>query len=378
MPLPFNAASLQKVTLTAVEQNVEHKISLARAVQLETKQNARLRAVDVESWYDNIPEHTFPTVFIPLTPDDATAIRRQYYCKQQESTTVTAAGIAAKSALAAMSAETMTSTLATLQGKVQAAIVKLGWEANGVFAKLSSRSPKDSVYCLQRAVAIVKNKLIRQHTISPDSVDDNAIVIAIMGASIECLKLNTAEEVLNCFTTSDRVCCDDIPLALSFASKTWSQHLVIRKWVSIPTQNEFRGFVYNGQLTAVSQYYNDAYFPELEAKKAQIEALLRACFEDMKDRVGVEPREYSIDFAVDLEHQKAYIIELNPFGKPDGLGTGTVLFDNKKQADLDVLFGVKPFEFRTDSSKQVTKPTLTGDLKLWIDAECYKTDELLV
>ena len=66
----------------------------------------------------------------------------------------------------------------------------------------------------------------------------------------------------------------------------------------------------------------------------------------------------------------AYVaIELNPFGKPDGMGTGTLLFDKSKASDLAVLFGEEPFEFRV-----VTAPPETdirrllrdGPLKEWL------------
>ena len=46
-----------------------------------------------------------------------------------------------------------------------------------------------------------------------------------------------------------------------------------------------------------------------------------------KALIPVDPPEYVIDFGV--VDDRAYVIELNPFGRPNGCGTGTVLFDNK-------------------------------------------------
>jgi hypothetical protein len=51
---------------------------------------------------------------------------------------------------------------------------------------------------------------------------------------------------------------------------------------------------------------------------------------------------------------------LNPFGKPNGLGTGTVLFDNSNEHDLSILFGDSSFEFRIE-----TKP-YTGKISEFI------------
>ena len=53
-------------------------------------------------------------------------------------------------------------------------------------------------------------------------------------------------------STSDRVCTDDLPLALSFPDK-WSQHIVLRQWVTIPPQFELRAFVFGRKLTGLAQ-----------------------------------------------------------------------------------------------------------------------------
>lgn len=47
----------------------------------------------------------------------------------------------------------------------------------------------------------------------------------------------------------------------------------------------------------------------------------------MRDLVAMQPPDYVVDFAVDPERNRAYVIEINPFGPPDGYGTGTPLFD---------------------------------------------------
>jgi hypothetical protein len=52
---------------------------------------------------------------------------------------------------------------------------------------------------------------------------------------------------------------------------------------------------------------------------------------------------------VDLPHNRAYIVELNPFGAPDGMGTGTVMFDIDDAHDCEILFGREAFEFRVET-----------------------------
>jgi hypothetical protein len=177
------------------------------------------------------------------------------------------------------------------------------------------------------------------------------------------LELKNAAEVMECFLSSDRCCADDLPLALSF-SNSWTQHICLRTFVNIPTSHEFRAFVYDGKLTALSQYYVPAYFPELDKEK--VLALVQDSFPKIAAACPLDPPEYSIDLAVDVEKERCYVIELNPFGKPDGMGTGTVLFDNKNPKDLKILFGEAPFEFRVveeNPNLDVDKAVKAGALK---------------
>jgi len=188
-----------------------------------------------------------------------------------------------------------------------------------------------------------------------------------MSAGIQALRLVSASEVLECFLTSDRVCEDDIPLALSFPHN-WSQHIVLREWVDIPTQGEIRGFVFDGKLTALSQYFTGGFFPELVATKDSVLRLIQDFFETIRPHIKVTPPEYVMDLAVNLEQKKVWLIELNPFGRPNGLGTGTCLFKNNKPEDLAVLFGEAPFEFRVETAPMSdVRPLLReGPLRSWL------------
>ena len=79
-------------------------------------------------------------------------------------------------------------------------------------------------------------------------VDLNFVHTAVISSGIAALRCCSAADVIETLTTSDRVCTDDIPLALSFPS-AWSQHVVLRQWRTIPPHHEFRAFVYGGKLT---------------------------------------------------------------------------------------------------------------------------------
>lgn len=340
----MNVEALQNVQLKKVEKGKETSkpnVSVD-SIQQEKEANARLRACDLEAWYEVLKPYTFKTVFVPLEVEEARAMMKYYMEKPTER-------------------HSGEEVLRDLENKI-GDYMKKEFHGESVFAKLSSRSPKDSQMCQDRALESVKQKLLAKGR----KVDGNDVMIAIMGSSIEGLRLDSAAEVMQCFLSSDRVCADDIPLALSFAEKLWTQHICLREFVSIPTSHEFRCFVYDRKLTALSQYYVPAYFPEIE--KDRVLDLVQKMFDEIKDICPLDPPEYSIDLAVDVQRGRCYVIELNPFGKPDGMGTGTVLFSNKDPNDLDILFGKSPFEFRTVTSNpnlDIDK-TVKGPLKQFL------------
>lgn len=71
--------------------------------------------------------------------------------------------------------------------------------------------------------------------------------------------------------------------------------------------------------------------------------------------------------ALDGPGGRARIVELNPFGRPDGLGTGTVLFDVRVPGDAAVLFGDAPFELRVQTAPSAPPPRV-GPLRAWLAA----------
>jgi len=158
------------------------------------------------------------------------------------------------------------------------------------------------------------------------------------------------------FTHSERIKSD---LELAFEDpKNWSQHVILREWVSIPLWCEFRGFIFQNKLTALCQYYHHVFFPQIIEKKAEILERINKFLQEVspllpkvlrKENGNVECSAVA-DFAVDLENNKMYIIELNPFRDYEGNGTSACMFDWKK--DNDLLFGKIPFEFRVEEKKK--------------------------
>lgn len=331
--------------------------SLAAGIASERERNARLRACDINAWYERLRPVTFRTSFLPLSPEEAKAMIAAYWHKARGT--------------AIAEPERHAALLDALKQRIATAMAELTGPGGrpGVFAKLSSRSPKDSRFCEARALEQVKERLTQVRA-AHGAVHMNDVVCACIGCGIEALRLASADEVLECFTTSDRVCADDLPLALEFPA-SWAQFLVLREWVTIPSHHEFRAFVVGNRLTGLSQYFDTGYYPELVANKARLLALIQRFFEDqVRDRAAMHPADYVVDFAVDQAGERAYVIEVNPFGPPDGYGTGTPLFDLRNDRDRAILFGQAPFEFRIceapPSDASVAKLLREGSLRTWL------------
>ena len=192
----FANAKLRKVSGSA---RPVAALAITEAVELEKEQQRRLRECDLEAWYESLKENTMRTELVDLSPQEARALQARFRHKETEETIEHLERLEKRIEL------TMTNNQSFVSN-------------DGVFAKLSSRSPKDSTFCQIKAMAFVKERLLR---IDPATIDSNVVAEVIIQSSIDSLKLSNASEIIQCFATSDRVCEDDIPLALSF-EKDWS------------------------------------------------------------------------------------------------------------------------------------------------------------
>lgn len=110
-------------------------------------------------------------------------------------------------------------------------------------------------------------------------------------------------------------------------------HVVVRKWVDIEPMMEFRCFVVNGRVTAISQYYSTIFFPELASKKdhlaaAIIDKLERQVYPRLRSSHGGDPP-LIIDFCFTRTND-LLVVEVNPWGE----STHACLFDWRTDAKL--------------------------------------------
>ena len=193
------------------------------------------------------------------------------------------------------------------------------------------------------------------------------------------MKCENGEQVIEFFSKSERI-KSDLELALE-NEKEWSQNVILREWVPLHIKNEFRGFVYKNNLTALCQYYHHVFFQDLSDKKQQYLNTIQKFFEQVKElfpkvlssKFGNTNCSAVIDFVVDLEKDKCYIIELNPFRDYEGNGTSSCMYDWEK--DRALLFGESPFEFKIEEKKienliqNVVKSVIWRELFIKVDKE---------
>jgi len=130
------------------------------------------------------------------------------------------------------------------------------------------------------------------------------------------LRFNHARDVIRALILSERV-WQDLTLALRYA-ETWEQNIIIRKWDPVEIDWEFRTFVFQGKLAAISQYAYQLYSPQLIKQRSEISPLLLDFYES-KLKAKLAGRGFDtcvIDLAAINEGNGAAtvkVIEINPF-----------------------------------------------------------------
>eukprot|EP01124_Arcella_intermedia_P009398 TRINITY_DN16132_c0_g1_i1.p1 TRINITY_DN16132_c0_g1~~TRINITY_DN16132_c0_g1_i1.p1 ORF type:complete len:246 (+),score=54.86 TRINITY_DN16132_c0_g1_i1:367-1104(+) len=185
-----------------------------------------------------------------------------------------------------------------------------GVGSGAVFVKTSSRSAKDAPTTKARLVELY-HKYLSQF----EDKSDNSKMISLLKAQIDSFMIKTGQEVLDSFTRSERI-YQDMMLALEHPQR-FKQNFVIRKWYTIEPDMEFRGFVCNSKLTAVSQYHHLVHFPRLLQEKKEIMERILEFWPKVHVNLQSHPLlngKYIIDFAFCGEDQSVIkIIEINPF-----------------------------------------------------------------
>ncbi|KAJ3426046.1 cell division cycle protein 123 [Anaeramoeba flamelloides] len=122
--------------------------------------------------------------------------------------------------------------------------------------------------------------------------------------------------------------------------------LVVKKWIEIEPMFEFRGFVKNNNLTAVTQRHTEVCFPELELYAKDISKTIRSFFRSSLQNLAFlsNNKDYIIDFFIFqkslFDDFEIKILEIDSFNNLKDPG----LFN--WETDQNVLFGKAKYQFR--------------------------------
>ena len=273
----------------------------------------------IDRWIDDLGDKTFRSELVDITRHEAQAIVTWWWenehndAKRQEREEREAWEAREQRGRGGAPASTakIPASLAGLSRRIDACIAKsfaAGGGRGAAFVKLSTRSPKDSTLAF-RAAAATYTAALEQRT--AEGMDANDRIVAFSRAIASSLKCTTGEDAVWHFLHSERIWED-----LKYALEAWEDgkvNVVVREWVDVPIESEWRGFVWDGKLNALGQYFHSLYFEELQdpATLEKVASNVQAFFEEIKG--GIPLSRYIIDFAVTGSDRGVVLVEINPF-----------------------------------------------------------------
>ncbi|MFX0100438.1 MAG: hypothetical protein ACFFCS_12770 [Candidatus Hodarchaeota archaeon] len=281
-------------------------LSLKELSQMDEKEIfTYANSTNIENWYQTLEEYTIPTRFITLDMGSVNAIVQAIEAKKSGKPIPS----------------TVSGIIQELTGKIDVEVNSFG----SAFVRLSMRSPKDS------PVAIKKGKERYGDAIesATDEWEKNLLLVKSQKFG---LKVSNGPEAMELLLTSTRI-LDDLKDCQKFG---FLPGIIVREWMDIDENAEFRGFVDDRKLVGLSQYFYYCYFPGIIERKAIILEQITSFFNEIKNILPVSS--CILDFA--LIDGKVIILELNPFF----VGTDACLFSWKTDT-------FETFEFRLNEGK---------------------------
>jgi len=253
---------------------------------------------NAERWLEPLGERTIPSVLVPLSEVQARALL-QFGDGGDEG--VASVAMALTTAIRAVA-------------------------PSGAFVKLSSRSPKDATIA-NSAMRRIYSEACASGEV--DVLNPASIMRGLLRSSVLALRVRNGEEAVALLAASHRV-REDIELALTReggwegGDTSTPLSLMIRPWIdAMEPHTEFRGVVVGHRLRAVTQYFSECYFDELQTqeRKDELKLKIAECFHEVAPLLqsSLPSGNYIIDFAV-LSDERVLVIELNPYAVSTGVG----------------------------------------------------------
>ena len=314
------AKSLQKVEASATSDR--SAVNLANAtpdvLEDEAERWKYFFESGLNSWFEDIKEHTFSSTFCSLEPHEARAIVEHWEARERLLAAKAAnaddlAAAAAVESLLSATVEQLAPLATRLHEAIQAECAKS--PERRAFVKLSTRSPKDSKKALARAATSYRERVVVDDgsataTTTTTTMNDNDKWIALSEEVTRAGAVSSGAEALELLLDSARV-FEDLEYALrgppattdydsgagaaaspsspSLPSLEWNMSLCARAWdPRLTPESEFRGIAWGGELTCLCQYFHPLYFDAL-ASSVPPEAATPCPSSSSSDVVSVTP-----------------------------------------------------------------------------------------
>ncbi|CAF2653720.1 unnamed protein product [Rotaria sp. Silwood2] len=303
---------------------------------------------DVEAWYKVIQSETFYTEFIPISPSIAQAFVNFYQTRYTSTKLLNSNDI---------------HLIASIQNQLKEQIFSSktnNFQSNGTFIRLSSRSPKDGKPLDSRKISQFYDQKLSELQIQyPDDYKSiegkaNMQMIAYCYAQFHSLKVTDETQALNLILSSERVYYDLIEVLDCQQLKDnkvaninniklhdWNNNIIIREWNDLLDPSmEFRCFIYQSNLTAISQYnyYCKYYHLQNDVIVQQIKRTIIKYWQEkiqpLLDPLAEKYSNYVIDIGL-IENKltneyDCIVIEMNPFETSTGASLFNWIIDSNQ------------------------------------------------
>ncbi|KAF7343857.1 cell division cycle protein 123-like protein [Mycena sanguinolenta] len=295
--------------------------SLVDSVKLTDEYDALVLQANIENWGSALAAFTPRTILVPITLAQGSLLLRAYEkLEHSDAVDAAAAEYLFSGKISSPLIPEEAALLEELGAQIQRGIDGLvdNDEVPGCFMKLSSRSPKDAA-ARSGVFEAYYARAVRDDSGKLRELDEQEKLRILCESEGAALRFKDAASVIRALVLSERV-WQDMTLALRHPD-TWKQNVILRKWEPVPIDMEFRTFVANGRMTALSQYAYQLYSSRLN-NTAQLRLAITAIQNLYHDLWPIlSNAKFSncvLDFGVVPPTERdgswrAILIEINPF-----------------------------------------------------------------
>jgi hypothetical protein len=378
-PLPPRTHTLQSnaanvtTSLQLVADSVLSDAAVAKLKLAENQVDAyRLyeykHQYSVKNWFKSkLKEQTFASSWIELNFPEIQALAWKSKQLKAHTPQKNSGPVAARSNDDKSESEAHNAVLSALIRRIETHLnADPALKEKGFFIKVGNRSAKDAPINSFRQLKM--KALLREHLLWLDERkqrNSSTEAVAYSKSIIQMLQLNKAEEVVEAIIHSQLI-INDLNQVISFGESLYlPEFLIFREFngeVASRLQYELRAFVYNKDLTALSQHLNCALCPELINNQPAIQAKISEFYYQLQPFIPY--KHYIINFIILRE--KLLIVDISPFT----VENTAALFDWR--SDREILTGRKPFQFRILDriSPNLTDSAIDSQWKQWIALRC--------